>query len=113
MISIRAFTAFALPAASANLTPRASGGGASDGGLTNPFVGAIASGKIDPGGDVSTDGFARSHRFRDVQSLEAGHPPCGDVSRAKEGRPVAVEVRFHTGGQSIEVTESKAITILK
>jgi hypothetical protein len=60
IISIRGFLALAFATACLILGPRASGGGASDGGLTNPFVGAIASGKIDPGGDAcATNGFVR------------------------------------------------------
>jgi hypothetical protein len=131
MISIRAFTSLALAAAALILTPRASGGGASDGGLANPFVGAIASGKMDPGGDAcAANGFVRSQVIAsgayNRSTLATRHVAIGSrgaprastartragrawrqksvrsasvpVSRTNDGRPVSVDVRFHTGG---------------
>jgi hypothetical protein len=57
MISSQALAALAIATTCVMLTPRASGGGASDGGFTNPFASAF--GMIHPGACL-TNGFVSS-----------------------------------------------------
>jgi hypothetical protein len=128
MISNRALTALAIATTCVILTPRASGGGASDGGFTNPFVSASALGKVHTRGACITDGFVRSQGAASGAYRRPTHAGIGSrgmprastartravrASRQKSARttgPVAwknggpshschlCEMKFHTGG---------------
>lgn len=89
MISNRALTALTIATTCVILTPRASGGGASDKGFTNPFVSASALGKVHTRGACITNGFVRSQGAASGAYRQNGGPSHSCH---------LCEMKFHTGG---------------
>jgi len=97
MISSRALAALAIATTCLILAPRASGGGASNGGFTNPFVSVSAFGMVHPGGDAcSTSGFASSQATAS-RAYRRPTPATRHVGIGSRGTPRASTARTRAG----------------